>query len=156
VNRALSAVASRVSWFVLAMLAALGLAWLVMEIGLIRPIARLTRRTRGLSRSVHGDGLERYDLADLRGRDEMGLLAAALDDLLRRAKEDATRERIRAEQEKDMWYGVSDQPESAAAGNRGQGLFVAKTYMAKMGGTVTARNCGEGMEFVLTLQRVAG
>jgi sensor histidine kinase regulating citrate/malate metabolism len=50
-------------------------------------------------------------------------------------------------------YGVSDQPEAAAAGHRGQGLFVAKTYMAKMGGTIAARNVDDGVEFVLTLQR---
>ena len=41
-------------------------------------------------------------------------------------------------------YGVSDQADSAAHGQRGQGLFVAKTYMAKMGGTITARNNAEG------------
>ena len=51
-------------------------------------------------------------------------------------------------------YGVSDQPESAAAGNRGQGLFVAKTYMAKMGGTITAHNVDDGVRFDLTLSRV--
>jgi signal transduction histidine kinase len=305
VNKTLSAVATRVSWFVGAMLGAIALAWLVIEIGVIRRIARLTRRTRGLSQSVHADGaLARYDLADLRGSDEMGLLATALNDLLRRVNEDAEREKIRAEQEKDMWhavgheimsplqsllalhgsendpshryinrmqqavrilygsaspseafqtsslqvepvdiagfmrhvaenagfdrvrcigadtpvlvradeypledvfahilknadryraagtpitlsletsettatvsihnagpqiaadfidkifeYGVSDQPESGAAGNRGQGLFVAKTYMAKMGGTIFARNEVDGVSFVLGLQRVAG
>ena len=50
-------------------------------------------------------------------------------------------------------YGVSD-PESAEAGERrGQGLFVARTYMAKMGGTVNARNGDDGVTFTLTLQR---
>jgi signal transduction histidine kinase len=302
VNKTLSVVATRLSWFIGAMLGAIVVAWLVIEIGLIRPIARLTRRTRGLSRSVHADGgLERYDLADLRGHDELGLLASGLDDLLRRVREDAERERIRSAQEKDMWhavgheimsplqsllalhgheadpshryisrmqqavrvlygsaspseafassqldiapvdlaafvtnvaenagvadvictgtdtplpvradefaledvfahllrnaeryrppgtpielslnldehtasvtvanhgpaiaddmlerifeYGVSDQPESAAAGNRGQGLFVARTYMAKMGGTIVARNTADGVAFVITLPR---
>jgi K+-sensing histidine kinase KdpD len=250
-------------------------------------------------------GLEHFDLADLRGNDELGILANGLNDLLRRVKEDAERERIRAEQEKDMWhavgheimsplqslmalhrndqdpslryvhrmqqavrilygsaspseafqtstlavqtvdlhgflqtvaansasvnianvrytsasgpvlvraeeyaledvvthvlhnanryrtpgsvitldlhtteteatvtihnvgphiapdmlgkifeYGVSDQSESGAEGNRGQGLFVAKTYMAKMGGTMVARNDGDGVTLVLGLQRV--
>jgi signal transduction histidine kinase len=304
VNKSLSAVATRVSWFVVAMLGAIALAWLVIEIGIVRRIARLTKRTRGLSESVQGDGgLERYNLADLRGSDELGLLAGSLNDLLRRVKEDAEREKIRAEQEKDMWhavgheimsplqsllalhgnaddpshryisrmqqavrvlygsaspseafqtsslqvqpldisrflrnvadnagfadvrcagisgevlvradeypledvfahilknadryrsagtpitltlettettasvgihntgprieadpidrifeYGVSDHPESGAAGNRGQGLFVAKTYMAKMGGTIGVRNVQDGVEFLLTLQRVA-
>ncbi len=305
VNKTLSAVATRLSWFVGAMLGAIALAWLVIEIGVIRRIASLTRRTRGLSQTVHADGgLERFDLAPLRGRDELGLLAAGLDDLLHRVKEDAGREKIRAEQERDLWhavgheimsplqsllalhgnpedpshryisrmqqavrvlygsaspseafqsstlqvqavdiaefvknvadnagladlrctgvdaallvradeypledvfshllknadrhrapgtpitlalaaddatatvtihntgpairpelldrifeYGVSDQPGAAAHGNRGQGLFVAKTYMAKMGGTITALNDGDGVSFVLGLQRVRG
>jgi sensor histidine kinase regulating citrate/malate metabolism len=51
-------------------------------------------------------------------------------------------------------YGVSDQIDSAANGNRGQGLFVAKTYMAKMGGTITVRNLADGVVFDLELQRV--
>ena len=51
-------------------------------------------------------------------------------------------------------YGVSDQLDSGANGNRGQGLFVARTYMAKMGGTITALNVEDGVSFVLTLQRV--
>jgi len=299
VNKVLSAVATRVSWFVGAMLGAIGLAWLVIEIGIIRRIAQLTRRTRGLSKTVHAEGgLEAYDLADLRGNDELGILATGLNDLLRRVKEDVEREKIRAEQEKDMWhavgheimsplqsllalhgsaddashryisrmqqavrvlygsaspseafessrlnvaavdiaefaanvaanagianvryvgdrapllvradefpledvfahvlknadrhrtpgtpividlsssegtasisihnagpaipddllarifeYGVSDQPDG---GNRGQGLFVARTYMAKMGGTITARNGAGGVSFELGLQR---
>lgn len=305
VNKTLSVVATRVSWFVGAMLGAIGLAWLVIEIGIVRRIARLTGRTRGLSKTVHADGgLERYELSDLRGRDELGLLASALDDLLRRVKEDAERERIRAEQEKDMWhavgheimsplqslmalhgsgddpshryihrmqqavrilygsaspseafessslsvqaldiaefirnvadnagiadvrcmytdgpvpvradeypledvfshilknaeryrapgtpitlnletgettaivtihntgpripeefidkifeYGVSGPTEAGIHGNRGQGLFVAKTYLAKMGGTITVRNEAGGVSFGLGLQRVRG
>ena len=303
VNKSLSVVATRVAWFVGAMLGAIGMAWLIIEIGLIRRIAQLTRRTRGLAKTMHAEGgLERYDLANLSGRDELGLLATALNGLLERVREDAQREQIRAEQEKDLWhavgheimsplqsllalhaeesdpsyryisrmqqavrilygssspseafqssnlqiqaidiagfirnvaenagiadvrclgtespvlvradeypledvfshvlknaeryhplgtpitlslqvnettatigihnrgphiaeemidkifeYGVSDQPESAAAGNRGQGLFVAKTYMAKMGGTITAHNVDDGVRFDLTLSRV--
>jgi signal transduction histidine kinase len=303
VNKTLSAVATRVSWFLVAMLGAIGLAWLVIEIGIVRRIAKLTKRTRGLSHSVHADGgLERFDLANLRGSDELGILATALNDLLRRVKEDAERERIRAEQEKDMWhavgheimsplqsllvlhgnnddpshryisrmqqavrvlygsaspseafqtsslkvlpldiakfmrnvaenagidgiccvgveapvlvradeypledvfahilknadryrspgtpitltlettetmamisihnvgphipdelidrifeYGVSDQPEAGAQGNRGQGLFVAKTYMSKMGGTISASNTEDGVCIRLALSRI--
>ena len=56
-------------------------------------------------------------------------------------------------------YGVSapagelEGPESAS--QRGQGLFVARTWMAKMGGTITARNEADGVSLVLRLQRVA-
>jgi signal transduction histidine kinase len=54
-------------------------------------------------------------------------------------------------------YGVSGAGEAAAsdaqAPQRGQGLFVAKTYMAKMGGTVAAENAEGGVTIVLTLPR---
>lgn len=308
VNKSLSAVATRLSWFVVAMLLAIGLAWLVIEVGIIRRIARLTKRSSQLSKTVKTThGLEHFDLADLRGSDELGILANCLNDLLRRVKEDAEREQIRLGQEKDMWhavgheimsplqslmvlhggmgdpsqryihrmqqairilygsaspseafqsstlavhtvevdgflrniaansaavglaqvqytgghqtvlvraeeyaledvvthilrnadryrapgsaitltlhttefdatvtihnagphiaaelihqifeYGVSDPAESGTNGNRGQGLFVAKTYMAKMGGTIAARNEGDGVSLVLGLQRVVG
>jgi signal transduction histidine kinase len=52
-------------------------------------------------------------------------------------------------------YGVSDQPDAGALGSRGQGLFVARTYMAKMGGTITAENVVDGVRFTLSLQRAA-
>jgi K+-sensing histidine kinase KdpD len=49
-------------------------------------------------------------------------------------------------------YGVSGPgSEPAAPGQRGQGLFVAKTYMAKMGGTIEACNTADGVSFLLTL-----
>jgi len=53
-------------------------------------------------------------------------------------------------------YGVSGneaQGQSAQPGQRGQGLFVARTYMSKMGGTIEARNEDGGVSLVLTLQR---
>ncbi|MEH6460209.1 sensor histidine kinase [Chitinimonas sp. JJ19] len=308
VNRNLAVVATRVSWFVGAMLLAIMLAWLAIEIGIIRRITVLTRRAASVSRTVRGVGeLDQIDLSDMRGHDELGVLAAGLADLLQRVKEDVAREHIRAEQEKDMWhavgheimsplqslmalhggsdddssryihrmqqairvlygtaspseafqsttlqaqaidiaaflqhvaanapsagiaevhyqgpagplwaradeypledvvthvlrnadryrpagshitlqlqasdtavtvaicnqgpaiaedmldkifeYGVSDQAESGALGNRGQGLFVARTYMAKMGGTITARNLDDGVCFELVLQRAVG
>ena len=50
-------------------------------------------------------------------------------------------------------YGVSDQEGAAAHGQRGQGLLVARTYTAKMGGTVGASNVADGVAFELTLPR---
>ena len=54
-------------------------------------------------------------------------------------------------------YGVSGTYAKSGgathAGNRGQGLYVAKTYMAKMGETITAGNTTDGVSFVLTLVR---
>ena len=37
--------------------------------------------------------------------------------------------------------------------HRGQGLFVVRTYMAKMGGTVAVANRDGGVAFTLMLQR---
>lgn len=305
VNRSLGVVATRLSWFVAAMLAAIMLTWLAIEMRIIRRITVLTKRAASVKRSVNAsDGLIQLDLHDLKGSDELGLLAGVLADLMQRINEDVKREQIRAEQEKDMWhavgheimsplqslmalhadasdpsqryivrmqqavrvlygsaspseaiqsatlqvstldvqaflshvadnaahagiadvqftgvegplvvkadeysledvithvlsnanryraagspirisllrtdgvaeihivnegpaiddamlgkifeYGVSDAADSAH-GNRGQGLFVAKTYMAKMGGTIEARNVAGGVEFVLTLALV--
>ena len=54
-------------------------------------------------------------------------------------------------------YGVSDlEPEvpEAQAQRRGQGLFVAKTYLAKMDGTIAARNVADGVVFEMTLRRI--
>lgn len=302
VDRGLALVAGRLSWFVATTLAAIFLAWLAIELRIIRRITLLTRRAASLKGSLQGgDGLQ-LDLQDLRGGDELGLLAGVLAELLQRVNEDARRERLRADQEKDMWhavgheimaplqslaalhaaagdpsqryiermrqavrvlygsaspsdailsaplqlhrldvqaflqtvaanashagiedvqfdgvdgpllaqaeeyafedvithilananrhrtpatpiriglrrladaaevrifnhgapiderllgrifeYGVSDAGDATADGRRGQGLFVAKTYMAKMGGTVEARNADDGVEFVLTL-----
>jgi K+-sensing histidine kinase KdpD len=48
-------------------------------------------------------------------------------------------------------YGVSDaEPQDGV--RRGQGLFVAKTYLAKMGGSITARNVGDGVVFEIGLR----
>ena len=47
-------------------------------------------------------------------------------------------------------YGFSDAPAGDAEGRRGQGLFVARTYMAKMGGTVEAANEAGGVLFSLS------
>jgi signal transduction histidine kinase len=46
-------------------------------------------------------------------------------------------------------YGVSG--DSGHEGRLGQGLYVARTYVAKMGGTLVAANTGEGVEFILRL-----
>ena len=306
VSASLSVVASRMAWFVGAMLVALLLAWLVIEIGIISRITALIARTNAVAPTIRAAGAPApLDLSDLRGADELGVLASCLHELLRRVREDVERDAIRAEQERDMWhavgheimsplqslmalhgtpadqshryitrmqqairvlygsaspseafqstelkvgeidagaflanvaanapcagiadvrfdgdggtmvmvradeysledvvthvlrnadrhrvaastirialaageagatvtifnegphidaaligsifeYGVSDQPESGAHGNRGQGLFVAKTYMAKMGGTIAAHNVDGGVTFVLSLQR---
>ncbi|SHN44889.1 Signal transduction histidine kinase [Duganella sacchari] len=107
VSKSLGVVASRLVWFVGAMLAALMLAWLVIEVGIIRRIKVLIKRADDVGEKVKSArGFSETDLADLRGADELGVLATGLHDLLRRVREDVERENIRAEQERDMWHAV--------------------------------------------------
>jgi signal transduction histidine kinase len=107
VDRGLEPIANRIAWFAGAMLAAIGLAWLALEISIIRRIALLTTRAASVQQPVHAGGtLIEHRLGDLRGRDELGLLAGVLSDLLQRVNEDVRRAQIRAEQEKDMWHAV--------------------------------------------------
>ena len=37
--------------------------------------------------------------------------------------------------------------------HRGQGLFIARGYLAKMGGTIEVRNAADGVVFTLRLPR---
>jgi signal transduction histidine kinase len=107
VNKALTAVATRVSWFVGAMLLAIFVTWLAIELRIIRRITELTRRAATVSKGVRAsDNLATVDLADLRGDDELGVLAGGLQDLLQRVNEDVRREQIRVAQEKDTWHAV--------------------------------------------------
>jgi light-regulated signal transduction histidine kinase (bacteriophytochrome) len=89
------------------MLLALFLAWLLIEIGIINLITILTKRSDALSKTVmDSKGLELFDLSNLRNNDELGILVSCLHNLLRRVKEDVDREKIRTEQEKDLWHAV--------------------------------------------------
>lgn len=111
IERGLSAVATRMSWYVGAMLGAIVLAWLVIELGLIRRITVLTRRAAAVSHNVQqdargGERIGQLDVSDLRGRDELGILAGGLADLLQRVKDDVQREQLRSRQERDMLQAV--------------------------------------------------
>lgn len=108
VNRTLGAVAARMVGFVGAMLAAVLLTWLAIELRMMSRITLLTRRAASLSRDVkEGAGpLRPLALEDLRGSDELGLLAGVLAELMQRVNEDLRREQLRAAQEKEQWHAV--------------------------------------------------
>lgn len=110
VDEALSVVAARMSFYVAIMLSAIFLAWLVIELGLLHRVSKLTRRAAALSYNVHAPQPEQrlgaLEVADLRGKDELGILAGALADLLQRVREGAQREHLHAQQERDMWHAV--------------------------------------------------
>jgi signal transduction histidine kinase len=110
IDRGLGVIATRMSWYVAAMLGAIVIAWLVIEVGLIRRIAVLTRRAAAVSDNVQGNapdaGIVQLDVSDLRGKDELGILAGGLADLLQRVKSDLQREQVRSQRERDMLQAV--------------------------------------------------
>jgi len=118
VNRQLAAVATRLAGYVGAMLGAVGVVWLLLEAVVMRRIALLTRRAAAVSEGMRasakaaaaGGAPQRLDLTlevgDLSGRDELGVLAQGLRDLLARVNADVERERIRTSQERDQWHAV--------------------------------------------------
>ncbi|WP_343629013.1 HAMP domain-containing sensor histidine kinase [Roseateles sp.] len=93
-----------------AMLAAIAAAWLMVELGLIRGIAALTKRAAAVSYNMQDpradQRLGELDVADLRGGDELGILAGSLADALQRVKDGLRREQLRAEREREMWHAV--------------------------------------------------
>jgi signal transduction histidine kinase len=107
INAELGIIAARVSWFVGAMVTAILLAWAVIEAGMISRITILKRRAEAVTSTMRELGdVDRFDISDLKGGDELGILATCLSNLLKRIKEDALRERIRADHDKDMWQAV--------------------------------------------------
>lgn len=111
IDQGLAAIATRLSWYVAAMLGAIVLAWLVIEVGLIRRIAVLTKRAAAVSHNVQMDAMGdarigQLEVSDLRGKDELGILAGGLADLLQRVKSDVQREQLRAQGERDMLQAV--------------------------------------------------
>jgi signal transduction histidine kinase len=111
IDRSLGVIATRMSWYVAAMLGAIALAWLVIEVGLIRRIAVLTRRAAAVSHNVQKEPtwdarIGQLDVSDLRGSDELGILAGGLSDLLTRVKSDVQREQLRSQRERDTLQAV--------------------------------------------------
>ncbi len=109
VDRELSATATRLSVYLGLLLGAVALAWLIVELGLLRRMAELTRRANALKLQLQGTGdpsQAELDVRDLRGRDELGILAGTLAELLGRTREHARLQAIRATQEREQLAAV--------------------------------------------------
>lgn len=140
VNQALAAAATRLAWFVAAMLAAVLLTWLALELRIMRRVTLLTRRAAAVSSRVRTDAAvgaaaATLDLADLKSSDELGVLAQGLQDLLLRVNEAARREQIRAAQEKEQWHAVGHEivsPLQALLALHGQPGDPAARYLRRM------------------------
>lgn len=117
VNQELSVMAARVTWVVAIMLSAILIAWLLVEFSFLRRLTLLTKRAAKVSYNMQAHSAEatQLDLAeriqalsldDLKGRDEVGILANSLTELLTRIQEDVRRAQVRTQQDKDMWQAV--------------------------------------------------
>jgi signal transduction histidine kinase len=104
-DSALALLAGRLALFAAAMLAAIVLTWAAIEQRIIHRITLLTQRAASVRQSVDRSGLH-LDLQGLQGSDELSLMANVLFDLLQRVNDDAKREQLRIEQEKNMWHAV--------------------------------------------------
>jgi len=107
-DRLLAASATRYTLSFGLLAGAIALAWLIVEIGLLRRMAQLTRRANALTQALQArpDELPPLDVADLKGRDELGILAGSLSELLARSREHLRQQQIRAVQEKEQWHAV--------------------------------------------------
>jgi len=147
VNRQLAAVATRLGGYVGAMLGVVMVVWLLLEVVVIRRIALLTRRAAAVSDGMRaatmsaatGSGPQRLDLTldvgDLIGRDELGVLAQGLRDLLSRVNADVERERIRTRQERDQWHAVGHEivsPLQSLMALHGDAADPAARYLHRM------------------------
>lgn len=106
VDPSLSLLAERQAPFVAAMLLAIMLTWAAIELRIIHRITLLTVRAAAVKQSSCPSESLALNLQGLRSRDELGLLAGVLSDLFTRVNEDAKREQLRLEQEKNMWHAV--------------------------------------------------
>lgn len=108
VDRELAVAATRYSTTLLLAAAGIALAWLLVELGLLRRMAQLTRRANALTLQLQAapDQLPPLEVADLKGRDELGILAGTLDELLARVREQWRGEQLRAAQAREQWQAV--------------------------------------------------
>jgi signal transduction histidine kinase len=137
VDRQLAATASRYSIYFGALAGAIALAWLIVEVGLLRRMAQLTRRANALSVELQREPeqLPPLDVADLRGRDELGILAGTLADLLARAREHLRREQLRAHQEREQWQAVGHEimsPLQSLLALHADGADTSRRYLERM------------------------
>lgn len=117
VNQELVVMAERVTWAVAIMLTAILFAWLLVEFSFLRRLTLLTKRAAKVSYDMQehsaltaeldlAERIQALSLDDLKGRDEVGILANSLTELLTRIQEDVRRAQVRAQQDKDMWQAV--------------------------------------------------
>jgi signal transduction histidine kinase len=107
IDRELAAVTSRISWYLFAILGAIALTWLALELRIIRRVTTLTARAAQVTKKITEQSeITALEIEDIKGRDELGSLSSSLQALLARVKEDVHRAQLRAQQERATWQAV--------------------------------------------------
>jgi two-component system, OmpR family, sensor kinase len=107
IDRELAAVTSRVSWYLFAILGAIALTWLALELRIIRRVTTLTARAAQVTKKIAEQSeITALEIEDIKGRDELGSLSSSLQTLLSRVKEDVHRSQLRVQQERATWQAV--------------------------------------------------
>lgn len=97
-----------VTGYAVLMIAMAIFAWVAIEYWIMRRVMLLTRRTRLVSNAVRTNGnLSGIDFSELEGKDELGVLATGLNDLLERVADDVQRNAIRNQHETSLLRAIS-------------------------------------------------
>lgn len=82
------------------------LLWLAVEWAILRRVTVMKRRAEEISESLHSGGALERKFESLRGADELGVLAAGLDELTARVNETVTKEAQRLIREREQWQEI--------------------------------------------------
>lgn len=105
--RSLENVASQYIVVLAAMIVLLSIAWLFVERRVVHRIGQLTVRAEELpDRLRSGTQTIHSDFDALQGRDELGVLAQGIHELLSRVNDDLKERRQRLEQNREMWEAI--------------------------------------------------
>ncbi|MFC4161270.1 sensor histidine kinase [Chitinimonas lacunae] len=126
----------RIVAYLLLLLAVVLVSWAVIEIYVLRPVSKLTRRTHELSKKLQVNGpLPDIGFAGLVGRDELGVLATGLRDLLERVRADIVREQRQIAQSKEMLKAIGHEirsPLQNLVALHGDGEDRSRPYVDRM------------------------
>lgn len=129
------------------------LAWLTIERAVLKRVMLLTGRTRLVSLAIRTTGnLEQFDFSALKGRDELGVLATGLDDLLKRIADDVQRNAIRLHSERSILRAIGHeiraplQSLSAVLGNSEPGTGYVRRMLKAVAALYGSASPSDGFE----------
>ena len=99
--------ATAMVWFFVTIFLATLLLWRIFEAAIVKRIAWLTGESAKITEAIHGDAdLGSFSLSEFRGRDELGVLASTLDDLLVRLSLELKRRKSLIDHDKEILRAI--------------------------------------------------